>query len=299
MISHTLSHRLSSENFLSSLPEVLRQDSKMEALASSIAGVLDKRMGEIQRLSIYARMDDLPEDLLDILAYDFKIDWYDYNYPVETKRNLLKSCWSVHRRLGTKASVDAALSSVYPGSSTEEWFQYGGQPYHFRVICDITDDSIPANWTDLVNVVRTYKRLSAKPDGISYQTRVSCVIGTHTDYFIYSLPQAGTKPHRNTISGVVDTNIMTQTAIDRVQYANSPTGVAKAGTMPQRAAQGGIVSTAIEVDVGTVGNTYTVPLSGTLPDRATFGKTSNGNVSNQVDGTAYRYSVKRCGSHKL
>ena len=73
-------HALTAENLLRALPEVLRNDESMAALAASVAQVLARRPEEIQRLAIYPRIDELPEELLDILAYDFKVDWWDADY---------------------------------------------------------------------------------------------------------------------------------------------------------------------------------------------------------------------------
>lgn len=60
-------HALTAENLLRALPEVLRNDESMAALAASVAQVLAQRPEEIQRLAIYPRIDELPEELLDIL----------------------------------------------------------------------------------------------------------------------------------------------------------------------------------------------------------------------------------------
>ena len=49
----------------------------MLALATSIADVLAARPEEIRKIQIYTLIDELPEELLDILAYDFKVDWWD------------------------------------------------------------------------------------------------------------------------------------------------------------------------------------------------------------------------------
>ena len=38
-------------------------------------------------LRIYTRIDELPEWLLDILARDFAVDWYDRSYTLEEKKN--------------------------------------------------------------------------------------------------------------------------------------------------------------------------------------------------------------------
>ena len=99
------------ENMLLALPHVLRQDPNMLALADSIATVLSFQWDEIDLLRIYQRIDELDEDLLDILAYDFKVDWWDYNYSLDVKRQTLKDNWRVHRMLGTRAALELALSA--------------------------------------------------------------------------------------------------------------------------------------------------------------------------------------------
>ncbi len=67
-------HGLIKENLLRSLPISLAGDPKMVALANAVAGVLAKRLVEINRVSIYPRIDQLDEALLDILARDFKVN---------------------------------------------------------------------------------------------------------------------------------------------------------------------------------------------------------------------------------
>ena len=107
---------LTAGNLMAALPEALRQDPSVFALAESVAGLLAGRPEEIDRLRIYPAIDALPENLLDILAYDFKVDWWDPEYSLEEKRRTLKTSWKVHKTLGTKAAVELALSAVYPGT---------------------------------------------------------------------------------------------------------------------------------------------------------------------------------------
>ena len=109
-----MSNTPTAEEFLRALPPVLRNDSRMIALGQVVAEELSDRMSEIEKAAIYPRIDELDEALLDILAYDFKVDWYGYDYPLETKRALLKSSFYIHRHLGTKGAVEAAIQSVYP-----------------------------------------------------------------------------------------------------------------------------------------------------------------------------------------
>ena len=162
-------HALTTENLLRALPEVLRNDESMEALAASIAHVLAQRPEEIQRLSIYPRIDELPEELLDILAYDFKVDWWNGDYSLEEKRQTLKDSWRVHRMLGTKAAVETAISAIYPNTQVSEWFEYDGDPYHFRLLIDATfEDVDPEKHQRVLERVDFYKNLRSVLDEIEY-----------------------------------------------------------------------------------------------------------------------------------
>jgi len=67
-------HNISAENLLASLPRVLQEDKSMQALAAAVAEVLAGRSVEIDDLRIYSRIDELAEEMLDILAHDFKVD---------------------------------------------------------------------------------------------------------------------------------------------------------------------------------------------------------------------------------
>lgn len=126
-------HALTATNLLASLPQVLRDDESMTALANSVAAVLEKRKDEIRTIAIYTRIDELPEDLMDILAKDFKVDWWDKDYSLETKREILKTSWHTHRILGTKAAVTTALRALYDQFEMKEWWEYGGEPGYFKV----------------------------------------------------------------------------------------------------------------------------------------------------------------------
>ena len=157
------------EHMLKSLPSVLQKDEKTEALAEMTAEAMEARVKENEKASVYINIDLQEEELLDILAKDFKVDWWSADYTLEEKRDILKNSWNIHRLLGTKAAVELAINSLYEEASVAEWFEYDGDPYHFRVI--IHSDETIADSTKLLTVISKilyYKNLRSTLDDILF-----------------------------------------------------------------------------------------------------------------------------------
>lgn len=160
---------ITKESLLNTLPEVLAEDERMQSLASGIAEILSRRPPEIENLSLYPRIRQLPENLLDSLAYDFKVDWWLDSMTLDEKRETLAQSWYVHKHMGTPASVKAALSAVYPDIIIEEWWEYGGEPYHFRLLIPSTENAVdPTKHDKLMSLVRFYKNLRSVLDEVEY-----------------------------------------------------------------------------------------------------------------------------------
>lgn len=121
-------------DLLGAFPYSLARDDDKEKLAESIAGDLTKTLSDAEKALIFPEIDTLPEELLDILAADFKIDWYDVESPVWYKRQTVKECILVHKYKGTKYAVETALHSMFMSAEVREWFEYNGEPYHFKVV---------------------------------------------------------------------------------------------------------------------------------------------------------------------
>ena len=160
---------ITKENLLLLLPPALTHDRSILALAEAGADALEKQRKETGRTLLYPAIDTLEEPLLDILAQDFKVDWWDPNYTLEEKRRTLKDSWKVHRRLGTKAAVETAISAIYRDTQVAEWFEYGGEAYHFRLRVDVTYENVdPEKHRRVMERVNIYKNLRSVLDEIEY-----------------------------------------------------------------------------------------------------------------------------------
>lgn len=55
----------------------------------------------------------------------------------EKKRNLIKASIELHKYKGTKYAIKKVLEMLNLDGDVEEWFQYDGEPYHFKVNIDL------------------------------------------------------------------------------------------------------------------------------------------------------------------
>lgn len=189
--------KYSVQAFMDNLPEPILENEHLRQLAEVAARVMLKVYGKRWKAAIYSKIDDLDEAVLDILAGDLKIDWYDYNANIEVKRRLVRDSWYVHRRMGSRTAVETAISDVWPYSIVEEWFEYGGDPYHFRVVLN-ADHSEPIHVDAAMDKIRIFKPARAALDDNEPTIRVTTNLVVNTDRFskIYHVIPSGVRPTR-------------------------------------------------------------------------------------------------------
>ena len=158
-------HGLTAANFIRTLPDVLRNDESMLALASGLADVLAQRPAEIASIKIYQNIDALPESLLDQMAHDFNVAWWNYDWTIEQKRDMFRESWHIRKRLGTKYAGELSRQSSFGSGRVTEWFEYGGEPYHFRIL-DVDVNYIAANLRSFYKILEVVGRKSAVLDAI-------------------------------------------------------------------------------------------------------------------------------------
>lgn len=168
------------------LPPALKQDRTMQALSQIIARELQENARLICNNIIYARIDELPEKLLDILAYDLHIDWYNYDSSIEDKRELIKTSVKIHKKLGTVFAVETAIKALHEDCRIEEWFEYEGCPFCFRLLVDLNNNKLKVNIDEIISRVYMCKRLTAHFEAVILKKTYfqNLFLGIARTYFI-------------------------------------------------------------------------------------------------------------------
>ncbi len=151
--------RMSNEGGLKKLlPISIAGDPKISAMAEACDKELSQVFQDINTVYIYSRIDELPEPVLDLLAWQFHVEGYELAKTIEEKRALVKSAIELHRFKGTQYALHKVLSALNLSGEIKEWFEYGGEPYRFKIDLGIQDREITTELRDkLLQLINEYK----------------------------------------------------------------------------------------------------------------------------------------------
>ncbi|KFB99475.1 phage tail fiber protein [Trabulsiella guamensis ATCC 49490] len=86
--------------------------------------------------------DECPAPLLPYLAWALSVDRWDKNWSEQTKRQVIKASWIVHRLKGTITAIRRVIEPFGSLTQITEWWQEDGIPGTFRLEIAIQDQGI-------------------------------------------------------------------------------------------------------------------------------------------------------------
>lgn len=170
------------------LPPSIRDNSDIKATAKAIDSGFFSVVKDIEKLAILTNIDNLPEPIIDHLLWQFHITYDEGAGLAETlnqKRALVKQALEIHKIKGTKAALERVLGLLNMRGIIDEWFEYGGDPYFFRIrILEVEDKSLTdekiqllerlidaykntRSWLDVINIYITSQGKIYYPIGLT------------------------------------------------------------------------------------------------------------------------------------
>lgn len=203
-----MSKELQSTSLLDILPENLLADAQIYAAARALDDELRKVTAATRDALILPRIDELSEEVVDLLAWQWSVDFYDELKSLAEKRNAVKQSIAMHRIKGTRRAVELALHMVYTSGEVSEWFEYGGRPYYFRVRF-IRPETIRLEDVDrVIRIIHAVKNTRSWLESIEFTRPVrigmyhGAAVSTNRTYRILPPRPRDTTIHSGTYQGI-------------------------------------------------------------------------------------------------
>ena len=152
-------NKLEQASYTEIFPENLKKYKNLTAFSKNIEKAFKTYIvNKIQNLALFYNLEIQEDKVLDEIAWFFNIDKYRIDLDREIKIKLIKSAYWVHSKKGTKAAVISQLKNLNYEIKIEEWFEYGGRPFTFRLITG--NESKDKNWLkNVLSLIEEYKNV--------------------------------------------------------------------------------------------------------------------------------------------
>jgi len=167
----------------------MREDDAVAALASGSNEVIRQLANSIRLLSTWDHIADMTGKELDELAWELGIPWYDSAASDDAKRMIIKQSDQIYAKLGTKWAVEQIVTAYFGTGVVREWWEYGGDPFHFKILSD-NPDLVNTRLSKFMALLETVKRKSAWMDAI-----LITLTGEMTVYFGMAIREHSIERH--------------------------------------------------------------------------------------------------------
>ncbi len=147
------------------LPAFLKQDASAVSFCYAFDQQIKKLLDKMEIIKIWCNLSNADEALLDYLAAELRTQYYSSDLDVDIKRQLIANTLIWYQKAGTVAAVEELITTVFDSGKTQEWYDYNGEPHHFKVQTSnphITPDDLQI----FSDIIKNIKRKTAVLDAI-------------------------------------------------------------------------------------------------------------------------------------
>lgn len=119
---------------LNLIPPNMAGEAQTQAVCAAFDAMSEMAVQAIQKVYVLANIQQQSDGTIDMLSLQQHVDYYNQALPIETRRNLVANSGYIHKIKGTPAAVEQVARIVFGSARVQEWFEYGGNPYCFRVL---------------------------------------------------------------------------------------------------------------------------------------------------------------------
>ena len=172
------------------VPENLLEDKHIRKITEVIDAALKDIYPETAYPALISRIDELDSDTIDSLAWQWHVDFYDEDLSLEVRRELVKKSIDYHRHMGTNYAVDGVIKTCFQNAEIQENWEYGGNPYCFKVITIHAGIPNEDELGRIVQAINSVKNTRSSLDGLGFQRIIpltryrGCAVSAMRSYII-------------------------------------------------------------------------------------------------------------------
>jgi phage tail P2-like protein len=156
-----MSKKINEVTLLELLPENLRSDPDITTASRTVDGEFQALASSVNNCLTIADVDNAASEVVDNLAGEINVDFYDQTLPLENRRELVKNGYLYKYRKGTADAVKQIVSDAFDKTTVKEWFTYNGEPFYFKIS---TETNLPreSKIAEVVRAVNSVKNVRSK-----------------------------------------------------------------------------------------------------------------------------------------
>ena len=213
---------LRGSRFTDIMPENLASQLETQAFAYALGRQIEKLCAYADGVHIYAAVASMPEKILDVLAVELRTPAYNQKFSIEVKRALIEGTLTFYARMGTPAACNQIIETIFGSGYIEEWFDYDGDPHHFRAY---VGDGGQVDLAEFRRVLANVKRLSSWLDEVitisTFEEEILTFAGyLDPGYSVTTLPEAPMDYDHNAVAvligavGSINTTTLPEGGVD-------------------------------------------------------------------------------------
>lgn len=154
------------------------EDKGLHCLDLVAADAINNLNNELEGIKTLSNPMTCESKYLPFLAYAFNVDFWDENLIEKDKRSLIKQSISLNKYKGTVWAIEKVFEALDIKANVAEWFNYSGEPYHFKVDLTLENKEISVERVnELTQYINIYKNVRSVLDEISLSYKTKAYVG--------------------------------------------------------------------------------------------------------------------------
>lgn len=144
------------------------------AMGIAIDRQMDKLMKFFRKMIVWADIGSVDEKYYGYLAASIRALYYSPEHDKQVRLGVLQEALKTYMYAGSMEADGLLIGKLFPGAVFVPWFEYGGEPYHFKIVVptDPTEDTLN-RFVGILSRVKAKRSIIDRIETTTYHIKLS------------------------------------------------------------------------------------------------------------------------------